>query len=389
MNKVCIFNNDGFSVLHFRKRLIQDLIISGYHVTVLVPKSKYDNELRSLGIDVVNIKMDRFINPISDLILLFRLYSFLRNESFDLIHNMTIKPNIYGGLIAKLVGIKRIVSLVPGAGFIFSDDADFFRKILQIVLIRLYRFSMRYTDKVWFQNSEDKKDFIDNKIINPSQAVVIVSSGVDIQKFSMSNLNQDEVDQWKYQLAIEDNHQIMMMVTARVIRSKGVCEFLKAARHFRSVDHAKKFILIAPTENNSFDGLKNEIQYTSKLGNFHHHSAFIDDIHNVIALADVMILPSYYREGVPRALLEALSLGKPIITTDHIGCRETVLDGQNGFLVKPRDSDDLICKIQKITETNSIIEKYGVSSRELAEEKFSDEEVSKAVIKELYNHKIL
>jgi len=385
MNKVCIFNNDGFSVLHFRKRLIQDLISSGHHVTVLVPKSKYDNELRSLGIDVVNIEMDRFINPISDLILLFRLYYFLRSQSFDLIHNMTIKPNIYGGLIAKLAGIKRIVSLVPGAGFIFSDDSGFFSKILKIALIRLYRFSMRYTDKVWFQNSEDMKDFVDNKIIQPSQAVVIVSSGVDINKFNMSNLNQNEVDKWKYQLGIEDNHQIMMMVSARVIRSKGICEFLEAARFFSSADSDKKFILIAPTENNSFDGLENEIDDMEKLGNFYHHSAFIDDIHNVIALADVMILPSYYREGVPRALLEALSLGKPIITTDHIGCRETVLNGKNGFLVRPRDSDDLICKIREITETNLIIEKFGVSSRELAVEKFSDEDISMSVIREIYN----
>ena len=152
MKKICIFNNDGFSVLHFRKRLIKDLLSSGHNVTVLIPPSRYDKELTSLGVKVEHIELERFISPISDLLLLFRLYRFLKSHSFDLIHNMTIKPNIYGTMVAKFVGISRIVCLVPGAGYIFSEVKNTVDNITRNVLIKLYAFAMKYADKVWFQN---------------------------------------------------------------------------------------------------------------------------------------------------------------------------------------------------------------------------------------------
>jgi len=384
MSNICIFNNDGFSVIHFRSRLIKDLVNHGNIVTVLVPYSKYNNEIEGLGVRVKNIKMSRFNNPISDIYLIIQLCKFFNKEKFDTLHNMTIKPNIYGTIVARYFGVNRIVCLVSGTGYLFSNTSGYFDKLVKYITLSLYRFSMNFTDKIWFQNQEDKDEFIEKNIIDSEQGVVIRSSGVDLKKYDINNINIKRVEFWRDKFVIKPSEKIVLMVAARLIKAKGVYEFIEAATYFEEKGINCKFILIAPSEKNNYDEIGQNIFKDLKLKNFIYYSSFINDINNVLALADVVTLPSYYREGVPRVLLEAMSLSKPIVTTNSIGCKETVKDGYNGYLVEPKNSAILASKIEKLIASDELLKLFGLNSRKLAIKEFSDKLVSKKVLYELY-----
>ena len=384
MSNICIFNNDGFSVIHFRSRLIKDLISNGNTVTVLVPYSQYNSKIEDLGARVKNIKLSRFNNPISDIYLILQLYKFFKKEKFDILHNMTIKPNIYGTMVAYYLGINRIVCLVSGAGYIFSDSVGYIDKLVKKITLSLYRFSMNFCNKIWFQNQEDRDEFVNKNIIDYEKSVVIRSSGVDLQKYDMNNIDARKMKFWRGRFAIKPDDKVVLMVAARLIKAKGVVDFIEAATCFEQRNIDCKFILIAPCEKNSHDEISPSLFQDSSLKNFIYYSDFIDDIHNVIAMADIVTLPSYYREGVPRILLEAMSLSKPIITTNSIGCRETVNDGYNGFIVNPKDSIGLAIKIEELISSNDLLRAFGNNSRKMAVKEFGDKSVSKKVLSELY-----
>lgn len=384
MSNICIFNNDGFSVVHFRSRLIKDLVDQGNNVTVLVPSSRFDGEIKKLGVTLKTIRMSRFINPFMDILLLARLYKFFKYEHFDIVHNMTIKPNIFGTLVANLCGVKRIVCLVPGAGFIFSESSDKLEQFLKTITLFLYRYAMKLAKKVWFQNQEDMIEFVEKGIIKQEQGVVIRSSGVDINKYNMESIDSERSLFWEKTFQIRPDEYVVLMVTARLIKSKGVMEFLEAAEILAGSEINYKFILIAPSEDNTHDEINPKIFKESVLENFIYYSEFIDDIHNVISVADVVVLPSYYREGVPRILLEGMALSKPLITTNSVGCKEAVKHDFNGFLIQPKNSGELAEKLQLLTQTDELAATFSANSRRLACEEFSDKLVSSQVMAELY-----
>jgi len=384
MNNICIFNNDGFSVVHFRSRLIRDLISAGNAVTVLVPASQFNDEIENLGAKVCNIRLSRFNDPISDIYLIFKLYRFFKTEKFDILHNMTVKPNIYGTIIAYYCGVRRIVCLVSGAGYMFSHSRGVIDKITKKIALGLYQFSMKFCDKVWFQNEEDRDEFVNKNIVDHAKSVVIKSSGVDTKKYDLNRIDRNEVNVWRGRFGIKPNDKVVLMVVARLIKAKGIVEFKEAAAWFEQRKLDCKFVLIAPYEKGSLDGVCPNFFQGSDCRNFIYHSDFVDDIHNVIAMADIVTLPSYYREGVPRVLLEAMSLSKPIITTNSIGCKETVVNGYNGFLINPKDSVGLAAKIEDLLSSKRLLTTFGKNSRKMAIKEFSDKKISKKVLAELY-----
>ena len=243
---------------------------------------------------------------------------------------------------------------------------------------------MNFCNKIWFQNQEDRDEFVNKNIIDYEKSVVIRSSGVDLQKYDMNNIDARKMKFWRGRFAIKPDDKVVLMVAARLIKAKGVVDFIEAATCFEQRNIDCKFILIAPCEKNSHDEISPSLFQDSSLKNFIYYSDFIDDIHNVIAMADIVTLPSYYREGVPRILLEAMSLSKPIITTNSIGCRETVNDGYNGFIVNPKDSIGLAIKIEELISSNDLLRAFGNNSRKMAVKEFGDKSVSKKVLSELY-----
>lgn len=382
--KVALILNDDFSMLHFRGGLIKALVSKGINVYVIVPPGPYITKLKEIGAKVKPIVMKRFISPLRDVKLTMELYNFFRREKFDIVHTMTVKPNIFGSLAARLAGVKRIVCLVSGLGFVFSNESGLKVKIIQLITVFLYRLALSVSDKVWFQNKDDMGFFVKNKIIKKEKGLVIRSGGIDIKEFSKDSINYDSLDKLRKGLGISKNTKCVLMVAARMIWSKGVREFIEAANILKIKYPEWVFLMICPMDLGSPDSVPTEYLNEHKSENLIVIDYFRSDIKNIIALADIVVLPSYYREGVPRTLLEGLSLSKSIITTNNVGCKEVVEDGKNGFLIPVKDSLALVEKLKILMDDDLKRNLFGEYSRRMAEEYFDEKIVINKILTELY-----
>jgi len=382
--KIVLFGNEDFSMYHFRKGLIQQLVKNEFNVSVIVPPGEFINKLEELGVKCIPVAMERFNSPLHDLLLMLRLLKIFRTEKFDIIHNMTIKPNIYGTIAAALVGIRCRVCLVCGAGFMFMENVDWRTNLLQRPVLIMYRFALYLSHKVWFQNKEDLDRFVEKGIIPKEKGVVIRGSGVNIEEYSPANIDHAAVDVLRKEINLPNNVRCVLMVAARMVWSKGVKEFTEASKNLNKCYPDWHFIMICPWDKGTPDSVTED--YVKNIQ--HNQLTIIDsfryDIKNFIAISDIVVLPSYYPEGVPRSLLEGLAMGKPLITTDHQGCRETVTHGENGYLISIKDSRELSEKLEILMQNKSMREKFGNFSRKKAETEFSESVVVQKVFHDLY-----
>ena len=384
MKKIALFYNDAFSMYHFRKDLIKDLLKKGCLVTVIFPPDrKYEQKLHELGVNIITIKFTRFFSPIYDLKLLLALYRIFKKNKFDIVHNMTIKPNIYGSITARLTRIKRSVCLVSGAGFLFNKDENSFSTIVKKPIKMLYKFGLRMSDMVWFQNPDDLELFINEGLIQRNKCLCIKSGGINIDEYDSKKISIKKVNALKTEFGIKNNQKIVLMVAARMIWSKGVKEFIEAAKLFSKSSTNCLFILISPKDN-SPDSVPDDYIKNNSSTNLKVINEFRTDIKYFIQLSDVVTLPSYYREGVPRFLLEALSLGKPIVTTNNVGCKEVIDEDRNGFLIAPKNSRQLTEKIKILLQSPKLSSRFGKVSREKAMKEFDSKIIVKKIYEELY-----
>lgn len=381
--KIALVAPDDFSVWQFRKGLIQYLVSHGHEVYVisdifcLTTPPRYFELLKEIGVTYISIKINRFFAPRSDIGLIINLYKIFKKISFDIVHNFTIKPNIFGSIAAKFANVPKIICSVTGRGFVK------FNKILNLIVKIFYWYSFRISNKIWFQNPDDLNYFLDSKIVDKNKAVLIKGSGVNLDEFSINSLNEYELLEFKKKMQIDSSSKIITMVVARVVKAKGVIEFIKASEILKD-KYPIKFILVGPIEKNSSQSIQKEyLKKKEELGNFKWIS-FVKDIRKIYAISDVVVLPSYYGEGVPRSLLEAMAMEKPIITTDNVGCREVVEDGKNGYLVPIKDSKALANAIEKLIIDENKRKKFGRYSRIKVEKEFDEKIVIERIIKELY-----
>jgi N,N'-diacetylbacillosaminyl-diphospho-undecaprenol alpha-1,3-N-acetylgalactosaminyltransferase len=383
--KIALILNDDFSMWHFRGGLIESLVSKGMEVCVIVPPGSYLSKLEAMGARCIPIAMNRFITPLQDLKLLSQLYCIFKAEQFDLVHNMTIKPNIFGTIAAKLAGIPRIVCLVSGIGYVFSNDIESTeKKIVRTIATFLYKVSLSISDKTWFQNKDDLDLFIEKNIIKRNKGIVIRSGGINLTEFSLSKVNPALLEKLRSEFHLKENSKCVVMVAARLIWSKGVREFIEASEILKSAYPDWLFIMVCPQDPGSPDSVPKEYIDTHQSDNLIVIDSFREDIKNIIALADIMVLVSYYREGVPRTLLEGLSMSKPIITSNSVGCKEVVEDGKNGFLVPVKDSKELAEKLKFLMDNESKRSLFGKYSREIAKNYFDETIVVNRILTELY-----
>jgi N,N'-diacetylbacillosaminyl-diphospho-undecaprenol alpha-1,3-N-acetylgalactosaminyltransferase len=326
--------------------------------------------------------MNRFIDPADDLKFLVELYKIFRNEKFDLIHNFTIKPNIYGAIAGRLARTKRIVALVAGLGYAFLDGRGLKSRLIKLIALLAYKVGFKLTDKVWFQNSDDLELLVSKGAVEREKTVLIKGSGVDLHEFSMESVNLNDLAKLKQELGLTKDSQVVVM-SARAQRSKGVLEFIEASSLVAQRNPDCIFLLMGVLAGNSPEAIPKEY-LGEKESSYFRWLGFREDAREVLALADVVCLPSYYREGIPRSLLEALALGKPIVTTASVGCQETVDNNKNGFLVPVRDAQALAQAISKLLDDVELRQKFGHYSRLKAESEFDERLVVKRVIVELY-----
>ena len=330
--KIVIVVNSSWNLLNFRSGLIRALVAEGYEVVAVAPDDAYSACLSELGCRFVALPMDnQGTHPLHDLLLTFRFWLLLRRERPNVLLAYTVKPNIYGSLAARLLGIP-VVNNIAGLGAVFIKGDWLVR------LVRgLYRLSLRRSAKVFFQNRDDRALFIDAGMVKPEQTDLLPGSGIDLTRFSGNEKSS-------MSSAKDVARAFRFLLIARMLRDKGVVEYVAAAKQIRARWPNVECGLLGFLDVQNPAAISTEEMNAWVAEGDVRYLGVSDDVRLEIAQADCIVLPSY-REGTPRTLLEAAAMAKAIITTDAVGCREVVDDGVNGYLCQVRDADDLAAKM--------------------------------------------
>jgi len=380
--KVAICNNSDLGAWQLRRGLIRGLIARGIEVTLLTPDGPYVPRLKSLGAKHVAVPFYQFASPLRDLKLIFTLYRALRAEKPDIVQNISIKPNVYGALAAWAAGVPQITSLVCGAGYAFLNRKGWKHAILQRVARTLYWLAGKVTTRVWFVNSDDRALFVESGLLPEEKAVLIVSEGIDLRHFSPDDADPGALSRLRDELGIDASTRVVLMA-ARVTWSKGVRAFVEASEHAARWDRPALFLLAGPLAPDSPDPVP-ETYIRSKTSPRFKWLGFRSDMKDLLSLADVVTLPSYYREGLPTILMEGLAMRKPIVTTDSVGCRDVVDEGKNGFLVPVQDSRAFASAVERLVRDDLLRARFGANSRAKAEAEFDQTVVVRRAMKEVY-----
>ncbi|GAA3918628.1 glycosyltransferase family 4 protein [Hymenobacter algoricola] len=354
--RVAIVINTSWNIWNFRGSLIRALQAAGHEVLAIAPPDAYSERLETeLGCRFVPILMEnKGTNPAQDALLTRRFYNIYRREKPDVVLQYTIKPNIYGTLAARLAGIPS-VNNVSGLGTVFIV-----KNFVSTVALSLYRFAFRFPKRVFFQNGDDRQLFLDHGLVQPGITDLLPGSGIDTNKFRPA-------------AEFRRQQPFTFLMIARVLYEKGVEEYFEAARLVREAVPGARVQLLGGIDESGNIGVKRALFDEWLRAGHVEYLGTSDNVAEHLRLADCVVLPSY-REGTPKTLLEAAAMGKPIVTTDVPGCRETVVDGQNGLLCEVRNAADLAAKmLQVLRLDDAALAAMGRAGRRLAEQKFDEQ----------------
>ena len=363
--KIIILINSSWNIINFRSNLVKRLINEGHQVVAMTTDDKYSHLLKDMGCEFINVSFkSKSINPFTELKLLFSIFNQIKNIRPDFLLTFTIKPNIYGSLVAMTLGIKTINNI---AGLGIAHSNFFLRNLVKY----LYKISLLNTSKCFFQNEDDLSYFIDNNIVKSSKTSLLPGSGVDLNKFCIDeefiSLNANN----------NDNDNFIFLLSSRLLWSKGIKEYVEAAKLIRKDYKNVDFWLVGFTNVDNNDSIDLEVIKSWNDKGFINFKGSTDNIKSILKTVDCFVLPSYYPEGTPKSLLEAASMQLPIITTDTPGCRNVVIEKNTGYLCKPKDHLDLSKKMKLILDLNKDErKKMGELARELMEIKFDDDIVN-------------
>nr|WP_320059177.1 glycosyltransferase family 4 protein [uncultured Bacteroides sp.] len=351
-----VVNVDSFFLSH-RKDIAVAALDKGYDVTIVAKDTGFKEKIIDLGLDFINLPINKTgMNLYQELKTFSFLYKLYKKEKPDIVHHVGMKIMLWGGLAAKLTNVKGVLNAVSGCGVFFSDEH--INSPITKMLLKVFRFiHNRNNLKVIFQNSEDKALFIKNKVINDFQCSMIKGSGVDLDIFNYTPETSDG--------------RIKVILTARMVLDKGVLVLVDAANQLKEKYHDKvQFILCGGLDTNP-NAIKKETLESVCDGEYILWLGHRTDVKDLLKSSHIVAFPSYYKEGLPKSLIEATAIGRPIITTNSVGCKEAVIDGYNGFLIPIKDSVSLADKLEILISDAKLRVNMGNNSRKLAEKEFS------------------
>lgn len=354
-----VVNVDWFFLSH-RKDIAIVAKNQGYDVTIVTKDTGKRADIEGLGLRFVDLPMNRSGQNIKEELhtcwFLYRLY---KKEKPDVVHHVGLKTILWGTLAAKLAGVKGVVNAVSGLGIFFSDEN---KSIVARLLPKVLRFSHHRPNlAVIFQNDEDKELFLRNGIIKEKQAFYIKGSGVNLNEYCYT--------------PEPETGKIRVLLTARMIEEKGIFVLTDAAELLREQYQNKVEILLCGGLDDNPKAIKKEELEARCDGKYIQWLGYRTDVLDLLKGCHIVAFPSYYKEGLPKSLIEATAIGRPIVTTDSIGCRETVVDGYNGYLIPIKNSKALADKLQVLFDNKELRIKMVRNSRMLAERDFSIENV--------------
>ncbi len=363
--------NTAFNLYNFRLGLIKALQAEGYRVLAIAPTDEYADLLKEQGITFVEVKKlaRKGTNPFNDFMLMNELRNIYKKNKIDAVLQYTIKPNIYGTLAARFTGTKTICT-VTGLGYTFLNKST-----ASMVAHALYRFAFSFADKVLFQNTDDLEMFVQNRLVNREKTLLVPGSGIDTQKFTPEYCTAPHTP----------TATVRFLMIGRLLRDKGIYEYVAAARKMREEGIHATFHLLGDIDRDNPTAIRQEELQAWIQEEVIRYEGYAKDIRPFICEADCLVLPSY-REGMPRVILEGMAMGKPCVTTDAPGCKDAVVDGQTGFLCKTANADSLYEMLKKFVlldiKTRIL---FGKNARERAESLFSTETIKMIYIKILRN----
>ncbi|MES2135590.1 MAG: glycosyltransferase family 4 protein [Pseudomonadota bacterium] len=357
---VAIAANDAWNVINYRSGLIRALQAGGYRVLVLAPAGRHEAAIRDLGVDFRAVAMaPRGKSPVGDLRTLAAYALQLRAARPAALLGFTAKPNIYGSLAARALGIP-VINNISGLGAVFGGEG-----VLNRLVSGLYRVALRRSAKVFFQNRDDRALFEARGIVRHGQVGLLPGSGVNLEHFARR--------------PSKGRAPFTFLFAGRLLWDKGVAEYVEAARRIASTD--TRFRILGIVEPESAAAVPASLLREWSEEGIADYLGSASDVRDAFAEADCVVLPSYYREGTPRVLLEASAMGIPVITTDAPGCREAVDNGLTGLLCTPRSVDSLVSVMKQMLELPTAKRnRMGAAARAKMEREYREEIVHRAYL---------
>lgn len=370
MNKrlLLVINEDRFFLSH-RTQIALLAKEKGWDVTLVTKDTGRRKEIEEMGFKYIELPINPTgMNPKDELKLLRFFIDLFKKNADAIIHLVGLKNMMWGGLAAKMVKTKGVLFAVSGLGTLFGENRQ---EIISWAIQRVLRIGMRRKNAaVIFQNHDDERLFLDNAIANKCFRFFIKGSGVDLKQY--------------VPIEIKNNDPLKIIFTARMLREKGVEDLIAGAEILRPEYEGKVEFLLCGGLSSNPNALSKEEMNSLTDGNYIKWLGHRYDIPELLAQSDIMCFPSFYREGVPKSLIEASACGLPIVTTDSVGCRDTVVNKKNGYIVNPHSPGEIAKALRKLIENPEKRKKMGQRSREYAEKEYDVHAVARKHL-EIYN----
>lgn len=363
--KIAVIGGYGPSLINFRGPMLRAMKQAGHDVYGIAPLDSPDvpDKLKEMGIQYIEAPIKRTgMNPFRDLITIFFLSRILWKIKPDTVLSYTIKPVIYGSIAAKLAGVRNIYSMITGLGYAFGRTSGK-RGLLFKLVKAMYRAGLYFNKGIMFQNPDDRELFADLSLFSSDKKTVVTNgSGVDMEYFSFTPVKKGTP---------------VFLCVSRLLKEKGVRDFAEASIHLKKKYPEAEFRLVGPQDHGPDSINEKVIAQWQKKGL--EYVGPVEDVRQELKNCTAYVLPSY-REGTPRSVLEAMATGRPIITTDAVGCRETVIGGLNGYTIPVKDVDALAEAMELFIIQPSLAGPMGESSRDYAAEKYDVHKVNKTIL---------
>lgn len=383
--RIVLIGNFSESIIKFRGELLTKFVAAGHDVIACAPEAdaNFSERLKMMGINYRSIPLDRTsINPLNDIRTFITFLKLFREVCPDIVINYTIKPVVYASLAAWLSGVHSIYSIITGLGYVFIGNSRR-QKLIRCIVCTLLRLALACNKKLFFLNRDDLETFTSyGLVIQPRASIQLLSGeGINLSSYQRcvvldgSGVN---LDTYSIDNNYTTNNNISFLLIGRLIRDKGIMEYVEASRILSSKYVNVKFRLLGPYDTNHTSISKKQVEDWHKSGVIEYLGE-TNDVRPFINDANVYVLPSY-REGLPRSVIEAMAMECPIVTTDAPGCRETVVHGDNGFIVPVKDAVALAAAMEKFILQPELIKQMGRRSREIAEKKFDVHKINKVIM---------
>lgn len=359
------------SLLNFRGPLLKTLVEQDHEVIACAPDASKEiqKQLDEIGVRYRNVPLSRAgLSPLGDLRTLMAFQRIIQKENPERVLAYTVKPVIYSHLAGRIAGNPPVYGMITGLGYAFGDES-YKQKIAGIIVRNLYRMALKSSSGIFFQNTDDHTIFLEQRLLAASVPVTVINgSGVDLSWYTPKSLPDKPV----------------FLLVARLLAEKGIREYYRAACQLKAKYPLTRFQVAGGLDTNPGSICKKELHRWETEGVIEYLGK-LDDVRPAYAGASVFVLPSY-REGTPRTILEAMAMGRPVITTDAPGCRETVVDGENGFLVPVKDIEALGKAMARFIQKPALAAQMGKRSLEIAAEKYDVHKVNAVILSAMGIH---